>query len=603
MVKMLLNASRKSDELRLAVVDASNKLLTLDVESREHESTKGNIYFAEVIRVVKGLEAAFVHYGQERHGFLPFREISKEYYTNTEELDKDEKVTIDKVITPGQRIVVQVEKEERGAKGAALTTYLTLAGCYLVLMPNNPRSGGISRRIEGEERQEMKELLDKLNFPSQMGLIIRTAGLGRNLDELQWDIDVLLTQWQAIKDSVKQKSEPFLIFKEADVMLRAIRDHLKSDVETIIVDEKAAFEEISKYVKLFRPDFIDKIQLDETNTPLFSKYHIENKIKSAYQANIELNSGGSIVINHTEALTAIDINSAKSTKGSDIEDTALQTNLEAAEEIALQLRLRDVGGLVVIDFIDMSNNKNQRAVENALAKAVEIDRARIQLGKISRFGLLEMSRQRLKPSLGESDRIICHHCNGQGYIPSANATASSILREIEAYAAKQQHKQLQIHASFDVTTYLINEKRASIVEMENKYRIDIIIIPNPNLAALNYDIIPIDKSSADDEFVDSYTLIEADKKMKIDSREYHSRQPKQSQSAAIEHMSTITQAPTHVEKSTLAIMLKKVWASFVGKENKPKKKFQKKRYYKHRKFKKGYRPKNNPNNRTKKKDK
>ncbi len=411
MKRMLINATQK-EELRVALVDGQ-QLYDLDIENHTRIQKKANIYRGKVTRVEHSLEAAFVNFGEERHGFLPLKEISRQYFAKKTK-GNGEKNSIKDLISEGTEIVVQVEKEERGNKGAALTSYISLAGRYLVLMPNNPKAGGISRRIEGDDRSEIREALRNLTIPDGMGLIVRTAGVGKDQEELQWDLDYLLGLWQAVQDAALEKSAPFLIYQESNGIIRAIRDYLRKDIGEVLFDTKESYEEAINFIKQVMPQYENRIKLYTDNLPLFNRFQIENQIESAFEREVSLPSGGSLVIDPTEALVSIDINSSRATRGADIEETALSTNLEAADEIARQLRLRDMGGLIVIDFIDMNSTHNQREVETRIRKALESDRARVQIGRISRFGLLEMSRQRLRPSLRETSAIICPRCSGQG---------------------------------------------------------------------------------------------------------------------------------------------------------------------------------------------
>ena len=491
---MLINATQ-SEELRVALVDGQ-KLYDLDIESPGHEQKKANIYKGTITRVEPSLEAAFVDYGADRHGFLPLKEIARHYFPNNYTFEG--RPNIKDAVKEGQEVIIQIDKEERGQKGAALTTFISLAGSYLVLMPNNPRAGGISRRIEGEERSELKAALDQLDLPKGMGLIVRTAGVGKSSEELSWDLKVLLTHWEAITDVAKDRPAPFLIHQESNVIVRAIRDYLRRDVGEIIIDKPAIFEQALQHVELVRPDFGSRVKPYTGDVPLFSHYQIESQIESAFQREVRLPSGGSIVIDPTEALTSIDINSARATKGGDIEETAFNTNLEAADEIARQLRLRDLGGLVVIDFIDMSVNKHQREVENRMKDAVSGDRARIQLGRISRFGLLEMSRQRLRPSLGESAHNVCPRCTGHGTIRGTESLALSVLRIIEEECIKDNTGQVEAQLPVDVATYILNEKRRALRSIEDRNKVDVLVLPNPNLSTPNFQIArrrPEDKVS------------------------------------------------------------------------------------------------------------
>ncbi|MGD8207688.1 MAG: Rne/Rng family ribonuclease, partial [Thiohalocapsa sp.] len=433
MKRMLINATQP-EELRVAIVDGQ-QLFNLDIESPGREQKKANIYKGTITRVEPSLEAAFVDYGSERHGFLPLKEISRNYFQG--ELKPGTKANIKELIKEGQELMVQIDKEERGTKGAALTTFISLAGRYLVLMPNNPRAGGVSRRIEGADRSELREALSQLSLPEDMGLIVRTAGVGKNAEELQWDLDYLLQLWDAIKTSSEERKAPFLIYQESDIIIRSIRDHLRADIGEIVVDNPEMFHRAEEFVRQVMPHNLKKLRLYQDEVPLFTRYQIESQIESAFQREVRLPSGGSVVIDHTEALTSIDINSARATKGADIEETALNTNLEAVDEIARQLRLRDLGGLFVIDFIDMTPAKNQREVENRLRDALKQDRARVQIARISRFGLLEMSRQRLRPSLGESSQHVCPRCKGHGTIRGVESLALSVLRIVEEEAMKE----------------------------------------------------------------------------------------------------------------------------------------------------------------------
>lgn len=484
MKRMLINATQK-EELRVALVDGQ-RLFDLDIESPGHEQKKANIYKGRITRVEPSLEAAFVDYGAERHGFLPLKEIAREYFPA--DYVYNGRPNIKDVIKEGQEVIVQVNKEERGNKGAALTTFVSLAGSYLVIMPNNPRAGGISRRIEGDERLELKEALSSLDVPEGVGLIVRTAGVGKSPEELQWDLKVLLHHWEAIKQVSESRPAPFLIHQESDVIVRAIRDYLRRDIGEILVDSPKIYEKAKAHIKLVRPDFINRIKLYQGEVPLFSHYQIESQIESAFQREVRLPSGGSIVIDVTEALIAIDINSARSTRGGDIEETALNTNLEAADEIARQLRLRDLGGLVVIDFIDMTPIRHQREVENRMREAVRQDRARIQISRISRFGLLEMSRQRLSPSLGESSSHICPRCQGTGKVRDNESLSLSILRLIEEEALKENSKQVQCIVPVQIASYLLNEKRKSIRSIEKRHNVDIVVAPNEAMETPHFSV-------------------------------------------------------------------------------------------------------------------
>mgnify|MGYP003328225700 FL=1 len=484
MKRILINALQ-AEEIRVAMVDGQ-KLYDLDIESSDREQKKGNIYRAKISRIEPSLEAAFIDFGSERHGFLPLKEISPEYFYNTPA--EGERAKIDKVLKEGQELIVQVEKEERGTKGAALTTYISLAGRYLVLMPNNPDAGGISRRIEGDDRAELRDKLANLTITPGAGVIIRTAGVGRSVEELQWDLDYLDTAWQAIRKAALSGVAPFLIYQESNVIVRAIRDHLRQDIGEVLVDNEQVFEKAKDLIQQVMPSYGSKVKLYQDETPLFNRFQIEGQIESAFQREVRLPSGGAIVIDPTEALVSIDINSARATKGGDIEETALHTNLEAADEIARQLRLRDMGGLVVIDFIDMSANKNQKAVENRLKEALKSDRARVQIGRISRFGLLEMSRQRLRPSLGETSGVVCPRCHGQGSIRDVQSLALQILRLLEDETVKERTGEVRVQVPVPVGTFLLNEKRQQLESIQRRHKVRVLVIPNPNMETPNYDL-------------------------------------------------------------------------------------------------------------------
>lgn len=495
MKRMLINATQL-EELRVALVDGQ-RLYDLDIESPGHEQKKANIYKGKITRIEPSLEAAFVDYGAERHGFLPLKEIAKTYFPKGYTFQG--RPNIKDVVKEGQEVIVQIDKEERGQKGAALTTFISLAGSYLVLMPNNPRAGGISRRIEGDERSALKEALSELNVPKEMGLIVRTAGVGKSKEELEWDLNVLLHHWEAISTAADERPAPFLIHQESNVIFRALRDYLRRDIGEVLIDSPKVYEQVRNHIQLIRPDFLQRVKQYEGDVPLFSHYQIESQIESAFQREVRLPSGGSIVIDPTEALTSIDINSSRATKGGDIEETAFQTNLEAAEEVARQLRLRDVGGLVVIDFIDMTPTRHQREVENRLRDSLSQDRARIQVARISRFGLMEMSRQRLRPSLGESANNVCPRCNGQGTIRSSDSLALSILRLIEEEAIKDNTIQVHSQVPVDVATYLLNEKRQSVNHIEKRHNVKIVIIPNHHLETPHFEVLRV----RDDEVPES----------------------------------------------------------------------------------------------------
>ena len=503
MKRILINGTQQ-EELRVASVNGQ-RLYDLDIENRSRNQSKGNIYKAVVTRVEPSLEAAFVNFGAERHGFLPLKEISKEYLKN-ETFDK--KSNIKDMLNEGQELIVQIERIERGTKGAALTTFISLAGKYLVLMPNNPKAGGVSRRIEGSDRKEVKDNLDNLKDVKDGGNIIRTAGVGKTLEELQWDQDYLVTLWKNIIDSSKDKDAPFLIYRESNIIIRTLRDHMDNSIDEILVDNEEVYEMAKEFLDFSMPQQTKKLKLYKEKTPLFNKYQIENQIESAFSREVSLPSGGSVVIDHTEALISIDINSARSTKGSDIEETALNTNLEAAEEIARQLRIRDLGGLLVIDFIDMLSIKNQRAVEDKIKEAVKVDRAKVQFGKISRFGLLELSRQRLRPSLKDSSEEICHLCNGIGRIRNIKSMSLAILRLIEEESLKVNTSKVVSELPIEIATYLMNEKRSEVNNINEKNNVTIIIIPNASLESPKYKLTRYRTDNDDTENKSSHELAE-----------------------------------------------------------------------------------------------
>jgi len=482
---MLINATQP-EELRVAIVDGQ-KLFNLDIEAPGREQKKANIYKATIIRIEPSLEATFVDYGSERHGFLPLKEVARSYFA-PDTVTPGNRVSIKDALRTGQEVIVQVDKEERGNKGAALTTFISLAGRYLVLMPNNPRAGGVSRRIEGQARAELRDAMSQLEIPQDMGLIVRTAGVGKNAEDLQWDLDYLIQLWNAVEQSAAERGAPFLIYQESDVIIRSIRDHLRSDIGEIVVDDRRMYEKADQFVRQVMPHNLKKLRLYDDEVPLFTRYKIESQIESAFQREVQLPAGGSIVIDHSEALTSIDINSARATKGADIEETALNTNLEAADEIARQLRLRDLGGLFVIDFIDMTPARNQREVESRLREALKQDRARVQLGHISRFGLLEMSRQRLRPSLGESSQLVCPRCRGQGTIRGVESLALSILRVVEEETMKENTERILVRIPVDVATFLLNEKRRTILEIEQRQDVEIILLPSQLMHTPDYRI-------------------------------------------------------------------------------------------------------------------
>ncbi len=485
MKRMLFNATQP-EELRVAMVDGQ-RLYDLDIETTSRLSKKANIYKGKITRIEPSLEAAFVDYGAERHGFLPLKEISREYFKDGVDLSKG-KVSIKDALSEGIEVVVQVNKEERGNKGAALTTFISLAGRYLVLMPNNPRAGGVSRRIEGDDRSEARDALSLVEIPTDMGLILRTAGVGKSAEELQWDLDYLVNLWRSISEASEKKESPFLIYQESNLVVRAIRDYFRSDINEIIIDEPEIYKQAKEFMAQVMPHNAHRIKEYTDGVPLFTRYQIETQIESAFNREVRLPSGGALVIDPTEALISIDINSSRATKGSDIEETALNTNLEAADEVARQMRLRDIGGLIVIDFIDMTPARNQREVENRLREALKLDRARVQVGRISRFGLLEMSRQRLRPSLGESSQIVCPRCEGQGTIRGIESLALSILRIVEEEAMKDNTSRVVAQVPVDAATFLLNEKRSVIEEIQQRNKAEIFLVPNLQLETPHFEV-------------------------------------------------------------------------------------------------------------------
>ena len=483
MKRMLFNATH-AEELRVAIVDGQ-RLIDLDIETAGREQRKSNIYKGVVTRIEPSLEACFVNYGEERHGFLPFKEIAKEYFRSGVDVGR---ATIKEALAEGTELLVQVEKEERGNKGAALTTFISLAGRYLVLMPNNPRGGGVSRRIEGEERQELRDTMDQLDVPGGMSLIARTAGIGRTAEELQWDLNYLLQLWRAVDDARKLQPGAYLIYQESSLVIRAIRDYFHPDIGEILIDTDDIYEQARQFMLHVMPDMGSRVKRYNDDVPLFSRFQIEHQIETAYSRVVPLPSGGAIVIDHTEALVAVDVNSARATRGSAIEETAFRTNLAAAEEVGRQLRLRDLGGLIVIDFIDMESAKNQRDVEQRLRDALHFDRARVQMGKISRFGLMELSRQRLRPALNEGSHITCPRCNGTGVIRDVDSSALHILRILQEEAMKEGTAALHVQVPVEVATFLLNEKRTDIAKLEFRLKVTVVLIPNKHLETPNYSI-------------------------------------------------------------------------------------------------------------------
>jgi len=558
MKRMLINATQ-AEELRVALVDGQ-KLYDFDIEVPSKEQKKSNIYKGIITRVEPSLEAAFINYGADKHGFLPFKEISPLYRQLQEGAETDgRRPAIKDLIKEGQEILVQIEKEERGNKGAALTTYISLAGTYLVLMPNNPKAGGISRRIEGETRSDLREVMTALEIPETMGLIVRTAGCGKNAEELQWDLNYLLQLWEAIDRSSNEQKAPFLVFQESNVIIRALRDHLRGNIDEILIDNAESFALVQDFLKQVMPHFLPKAKLYQDAVPLFSRYQIESQIEVAYCREVSLPSGGSLVIDHTEALTSVDINSARATKGSDIEETALNTNLEAADEIARQLRLRDLGGLFVIDFIDMMSNKNQRTVENHLRDALKIDRARIQTGRISRFGLLEMSRQRMRPSLGDSTQLPCPRCKGQGTIRNVESVALSVLRILEEEAMKKGTEKVIAHLPIECATFLLNEKRHAIEQVEQRLKVGIIILPSKHLETPAYDIERIKEKEFGDERP-SYLQIKAED---IAVPDFAQQIKPKIERAVIKEFMHDSPAPVQA-KSEAASLIKRFWNKLLG---------------------------------------
>jgi ribonuclease E len=524
MKRMLFNATQ-AEELRVAIVDGQ-KLIDLDIESASKEQRKSNIYKAVITRVEPSLEACFVDYGADRHGFLPFKEISRDYLREGD----GGKIRIQDQLKDGQELIVQVDKDERGNKGAALTTYISLAGRYLVLMPNNPRGGGVSRRIEGEDRNELRDTISQLEVPSGMSVIARTAGIGRSLEELQWDLNYLMQLWQAIDGAAKTQSGAFLIYQESSLVIRAIRDYFHPDIGELLIDTESIFEQAQQFMSHVMPANVHVVKLYKDDVPLFSRFQIEHQIETAYARQVPLPAGGAIVIDHTEALVSVDVNSARATKAGDIETTAFNTNLEAADEIARQLRLRDLGGLIVIDFIDMESTKNQREVENRLKEALRYDRARVQLGKISRFGLMELSRQRLRPALAESSYIPCPRCHGIGHIRGTESTALHILRILQEEAMKDNTAQIVAQVPIDVATFLLNEKRAEIQTIEARFKVNVLLVPNTYLETPNYKVQRLrhDDLNQAEPLPPSFTMVERpEEEDPLQQRKDEAKEPRQ----------------------------------------------------------------------------
>ena len=566
MKRMLFNATQ-AEELRVAIVDGQ-KLIDLDIESAHKQQCKSNIYKAVITRIEPSLEAAFVDYGGNRHGFLPFKEVSPNYYLNSG--SGGGRPSIKEALREGQELLVQIEKDERGNKGAALTTYISLAGRYIVLMPNNPSGGGVSRRIEGEDRSELRDVLAQLNVPQGASIIARTAGIGRSLEELQWDLNYLTQLWDAIDSASKTEKAPALIYLESSLVVRAIRDYFHPEIGEILIDTDEIYEQALAFMGTVMPDNVSRIKRYQDDVPLFSRFQIEHQIESAHAREVSLPSGGVIVIDHTEALTAIDINSARSTRGSDIETTAFNTNLEAAEEIARQIRLRDLGGLIVIDFIDMESNRNQRDVENRLRDSLRYDRARVQTAKISRFGLLELSRQRLQPSLEETSYSPCPRCNGMGHIRGTDSSALHILRIIQEEAMKDHSASIHVQVPVDVATFLLNEKRADIHLIESRLKVNVTIIPNPHMETPHYNVNRLrhDDITAD-HLQSSYKLVEkpAEKSTAQASEKVKVQRPQ----AAVQGITPNQPAPKHAVQKTAGLFSNLfTWLKTLGAEE-PKK--------------------------------
>lgn len=567
MKRMLFNATQP-EELRVAIVDGQ-KLVDLDIETAGKEQRKSNIYKAIITRIEPSLEACFVEYGGTRHGFLPFKEVAPQYYQS----GANSRSSIKEALREGQELLVQVEKDERGNKGAALTTYISLAGRYIVLMPNNPNGGGVSRRIEGEDRNELRDVLSQVEVPKGMSIIARTAGIGRNAEELQWDLNYLKQLWDAIDGAAQSEKAPSLIYLESSLVVRAIRDYFNPEIGEILIDTDDIFQQAQAFMGTVMPDHVDRIKRYHDDVPLFSRFQIEHQIESAHARQVNLPSGGAIVIDHTEALTAIDINSARSTRGSDIETTALNTNLEAADEIARQLRLRDLGGLIVIDFIDMEATKNQRAVEDRLRDALHFDRARIQTAKISRFGLLELSRQRLAPSLEEGNHTTCPRCNGIGHIRGTESSALNILRIIQEEAMKDSSAAIHAQVPVDVATFLLNEKRSDIHRIEHRFKVSVVLIPNPHLETPHYTVnrLRMDDITAD-HLQASYKLVEKPEEGKAVAATAQDAKTAPRAQAAVKGITPAQPAPKHEvkeEKSTSLLSGIIGWFKSLGGESEP----------------------------------
>ena len=557
MKRMLFNASQP-EESRVAIVDGQ-KLINLDIETYEKEQRRGNIYKAVITKIEPSLEACFVDYGSERNGFLPFKEIHRSYFKNY----SGGRAKIQEVVNEGDTLLVQVEKDERGNKGATLTTHISLAGRYLVLMPNNSRGGGVSRRIEGGDRFEIKKLISELQIPEGMSVIVRTAGVGRALEELQWDLNYQLKLWQAVREAAAQENVQHLILQERDLVIRSIRDYFQPDIGEILIDNPEVYEKVHQFISFVLPESVHKVKLYKEHVPLFSRFQIENQIDSVYARSVSLPSGGEIVIDHTEALVSVDVNSAKATRGADVEETALQTNLEAVEEVAKQMRLRDIGGLIVIDFIDMDDNKNQRDIENAMREAVKEDRARIQLTRLSRFGIMEISRQRLQISLGESTHMTCPRCSGTGVIRGVQSSAIHILRVIQEKALKENTGEIQAQVPIDVATFLLNEKREELFNLEERLGAPIIIIPNKYLEVPHYTVERIRCEEADKRAVTSYKLVDNEEE-KIFIAKAMKNKTVAAPEAAVQGIHPSEPAPKHIEpKKSLLKGLSAWWNRFL----------------------------------------
>jgi ribonuclease E len=560
MKRILINATQP-EELRVAMVDGQ-RLYDLDLEVLSKEQKKANVYKGRITRVEPSLEACFVDYGSERHGFLPLKEISRSYFRQG--ADTSGRLNIRELLQEGQEVMVQVDKEERGNKGAALTTFVSLAGRFMVLMPNNPRAGGVSRRVEGEDREELRDAMASLQIPDGMGVIIRTAGVGRSPEELQWDLDYLMQTWDAIDKASHERSAPFLIYQEGNVVIRALRDYLRADIGEILVDDDKMFSEAQTFMQKVMPQSLNKLRRYDEQVPLFTRFQIESQIEAAFGRHVRLPSGGALVIDHTEALVAIDVNSARATKGSDIEETALRTNLEAADEVARQLRLRDLGGLIVIDFIDMGPPKNQRDVEDRLRAALEMDRARVQVGKLSRFGLLEMSRQRLRPSLGESTQVICPQCEGEGHIRGIESLSLSVLRLIEEEAMKERTSRVVAKLPVSMATFLLNEKRSIISEIEQRCHVTVVLVPNPHLDMPKYDIQRMrdDEARAPGAVNTSYKLVTAPEPEPLPSSERAKEAP---EAPAVKSINPSTPAPVFAsEEAPKPGLFVRMWNGLFG---------------------------------------